>query len=137
MIIPINQTTLYALNQINKYKLGTVHSVYKKTINLSFDGQLLALQANHSPVSPISFITAMDSSQMDKLNISIGSPVIVSKNKLTILEDTENYSFRYGQAEIFETCLNTNLNDSELLSLKLILKDVISQVTDYQMYKNI
>ena len=40
---------------------GTVHSVYRKTINLSIGGTLAALQAKGSPISPISLITTLTS----------------------------------------------------------------------------
>lgn len=128
MNLSINKTTLFAINTLAKYKHGVVHSVYRRTINLSFNNQLLALQADNSPVSPISFITALDSNELEALNISTGDQVIVSKNKLTIIGSHENYSFRYGQAKIFDTGFSSNLNYDEISSLRTNISKVLSQV---------
>ena len=63
---------------------GTVHSVYRKTINLSISGTLAALQAKGSPISPISLITTLTSEEMEKLEISVGDFVSLKKNIITI-----------------------------------------------------
>ena len=128
MNLSINETTDFAIKTLNKYKQGRVHSIYRRTINLSFDGQLLALQADHSPVSPISFITALDSVKMEELDISVGDQIIVSKNKLTIIGNSENYSFRYGQAEVFDTSFAPDLEYGEITTLRTTIAEVLSQV---------
>ena len=128
MNLSIKQTTAYAINTLAEYKQGSVHSVYRRTVNLSFNGQLLALQADHSPVSPISFITALDSDGMEALNISAGDQVILSKNKITIIGNHENYSFRYGQAEVFNTGFAPDLNYEETHQLRTTIWNVLSQV---------
>lgn len=128
MNLSIKQTTSFAINMLENYKQGIVHSVYRRTVNLSFDGQLLALQADHSPISPISFITALGSSKLESLNIAAGDPVIVSKNKLTIIGNHENYSFHYGQAMIYNTGFAPNLEYEEVDQLRTNIQKVISQV---------
>lgn len=128
MNLSIKQTTHFAIDTLEKHQRGTVHSIYRRTINLSFDGQLLALQADHSPVSPISFITALDPDRMEALNISVNDQVIVSKNKLTIIGNHENYSFRYGQAKVDETKFVPNLKYEEIDRIRTDIKKVLSQV---------
>lgn len=127
MNLSINQTTGFAINTLSRYKQGVVHSVYRRTVNISFDGQLLALQADHSPVSPISFITALDSSGLESLNIAVGDTVIVSKNKLTIIGNHENYSFRYGQAVIYNTGFASDLKYEDIAILRTHIQKVLSQ----------
>ena len=126
MNLSINQTTHFAINILNRHKHGVVHSVYRRTINLSFGGQLLALQSDCSPISPISFITALDTSEMETLDISVGDQVIVSKNKMTIIGSHENYSFRYGQAKVHETKFVPNLNYEEIEQIRTIIQNILS-----------
>lgn len=128
MILPIKHTTDFSIKTLLKYKQGIVHSVYRRTINLSFDGQLLALQADDSPISPISFITSLSNSELEKLDIFVGDQVVVSKNKLTIIGDHENYSFRYGQANVFHTDFSPDLGYEKLDLLRTNIQEVISQV---------
>ena len=127
-IIPINHTTAFALRTLGRYTKGKVHSVYRRTVNLSFDGQLFALQSKGSPISPISFITALSASELEALDITSGALVISSKNKLTILGSDGNYSFRYGQAEILKTDFAPDLSASAMEKLKTGIKDVINAV---------
>lgn len=127
MNLSINQTTVFAINTLSHYKQGFVHSIYRRTINLSFDGQILALQSDHSPVSPISFITSLTTSEIENLNISVGNLVIVSKNKLTIIGNHENYSFRYGQAQVHETYFVPDLKYDETELIRTIISDILLQ----------
>jgi hypothetical protein len=128
MIYSINRTTHFSLELLKNYQQGIVHSVYRKTINLAFDGQLLALQANHSPLSPISLITELDTAQMEALHVSAGNKVIVSKNKITIIGDKENYSFKHSTAAIYETRFTPEISASDIYKLKTTIRTVISNV---------
>ncbi len=128
MIFSINKTTQYILALFKQSSQGVVHSVYRKTINLSFNGQLVALQACHSPLSPISLITELDTAQMEALDISTGNKVIVSKNKITILGNSENYSFKHSTAVIYDTTFVPNLETETVESLRYTIKCVISDV---------
>ncbi len=74
----ITATSRYAFELLKgPFIHGTVHSVYRKTVNLSFNGQLLALQAAGSPLSPISLITNLTAGEINALGISPGDPVLV------------------------------------------------------------
>ena len=50
------ETTTNVRELLESSPAGTVHSVYERTVNLSFSGRLVALQTDGSPVSPISVI---------------------------------------------------------------------------------
>lgn len=70
-------TTLTAFGQarLERHPAGTVHSVYRKTVNLCLGGQLLALQAAGSPLSPISLLTDLEEAALAALPLAMGDPV--------------------------------------------------------------
>ena len=51
---------------------GSVHSVYRNTINLLFQDQLWALQSSLSPLSPISLQTELSPLAMSALSVRPG-----------------------------------------------------------------
>ena len=69
-LFSITDTSDYLNELLSGETSGTVHSVYRKTINLSIGGTLAALQAKGSPISPISLITTLTSEEMEHLEIS-------------------------------------------------------------------
>lgn len=84
----ITNTSSYALRLLHRPPAhGTVHSVYRKTVNLLLRGELLALQAARSPLSPISLISALDGAQMNALAVSPGDPVAVREDGILMIGD--------------------------------------------------
>lgn len=75
--IRILQTSEYSRKILSGNEHGIVHSVYRKTINLQFNGQLLALQSKDSPLSPISLITELTEDEMETLALTSGMPVTI------------------------------------------------------------
>ena len=77
----ITRTSQYAFDFLNRHRRGAVHSVYKKTINLEMDGQLLAIQVSGSPLSPLSLITdqtaeSLDTNHLDnRITITVAAKV--------------------------------------------------------------
>lgn len=63
---------------------GTVHSVYRHTVNLQFPDSLLALQCQGSAVSPISLILPLDGAKMDALPITQNAPCFMYPNHIEI-----------------------------------------------------
>ena len=74
----ITRTSQYAFDFLNRHRRGAVHSVYKKTINLEMDGQLLAIQVSGSPLSPLSLITDQTAESLDTLKLQPGDPVLAT-----------------------------------------------------------
>jgi hypothetical protein len=72
----ITDTTHYADSILGANAEGTVHSVYRKTINLLLGGQLLAIQAAGSPLSPLSLLASLSEEQLGALPISAGQRVV-------------------------------------------------------------
>ena len=83
-LFSITDTSDYLNELLSGETSGTVHSVYRKTINLSIGGTLAALQAKGSPISPISLITTLTSEKMESLEISAGDFVTLKENIITI-----------------------------------------------------
>ena len=83
-LFSITDTSDYLNELLSGETSGTVHSVYRKTINLSIGGTMAALQAKGSPISPISLITTLTSEKMESLEISAGDFVTLKENIITI-----------------------------------------------------
>lgn len=77
---PITFLSDYCLHILRNASLGAVHSVYRKTVNLSVGGSLLALQAKNSPISPISLITDLPLGISDVISCRPGQKVFISPN---------------------------------------------------------
>lgn len=74
----------YAIRLVGSHNHGAVHSVYRKAINLSLDGQLVALQAAGSPLSPISLILPLSEGEIAALPVAVGDPISASPGMLQI-----------------------------------------------------
>lgn len=61
-----------------------VHSIYEKTINLMLKNQLVALQTEGSPLSPLSVILPLNRNEMAKIKVHTGMPVKIAPDKLII-----------------------------------------------------
>lgn len=120
MIFPILHTSDFARNFLQTDCSGTVHSVYRKTINIQINGQLMALQAIHSPLSPISLITDLSQEEMASLSITAGMTVEVDPAH-SLLEIYENASSIEPEAVFsFSEALTRNLRLSAHLTREKI-----------------
>ena len=80
----ITAIAAYAAQQLEECRFWTVHSVYKKTVNLQAGERLLALQAASSPMSPISIITDMDVRAFEVLPVKPGQQVSIAGSRIII-----------------------------------------------------
>lgn len=106
MNISILKMSLYVETLLKNARAGLIHSVYQKTINLSFDGVLVALQANGSPLSPISLITALPSADMKALNPNPGEHVYLSETGIHLNSSGKIHSVSYAGAEKYDLLLS-------------------------------
>lgn len=98
---PIQRTTALVRQLLSVCTTGTVHSVYRKTINLSIGGPLVSLQASNSPLSPISLITTLSELEMSELMVSAGQPISLEKDSIHL----PAMEFCLTSAKIVETKL--------------------------------
>ncbi len=75
MIFRIAKLSTYASQIIQNETVGSVHSVYRSTINIMVNDHLLALQTKHSPFSPISLITNLNHDEFNEVNIEEGQTI--------------------------------------------------------------
>lgn len=80
----IKTMSLYGDGILNENSCGTVHSVYRKTVNLSLGGRLLALQPYGSPMSPVSLLIQVSEKEFECLGIRAGDRVIVTEGAVEI-----------------------------------------------------
>lgn len=74
----------YSFHILQNAVRGTVHSVYRRTVNLSVGGSLLALQAKDSPLSPISLITDLPQGADGLLPLRPGQEVSIDPKARTL-----------------------------------------------------
>ena len=99
-LFSITDTSAYMKKMLLHETCGTVHSVYRKTINLSIGGTLAALQAKGSPVSPISLITTLTSKEMEGLGITAGDAVTIENDDIIIRKFNNSIIFSFAQADV-------------------------------------
>lgn len=88
----IKEISLYAEAILQTFTAGTVHSVYRRTINLTDGIHILSLQTDGSPLSPISLITSLSPGEMGKLSVSPGDPCPAPN--LFIRRDARRYDLK-------------------------------------------
>lgn len=119
----IHTFSTYTQQFLKKCPKGSVHSVYKKTVNLILDGQLLALQANGSPLSPLSLITCLTEAEMQSLPFSVHDQVTVTGSHIRI----GAFSFPFSKATALDTHLKHKLSAEELSTLSQQIPNVLFQ----------
>ena len=111
MNIPVICASSYALSLLQKTASFQVHSVYRKTINLSGGSSLLSLQAFGSPVSPLSLITCLSLPEMEMLKAAPGIPVQNRPDSLAFSASGEEYIFTLLGTQTVDSFLRSGLPD--------------------------
>lgn len=88
---------------------------------MNIDGSLLALQACHSPMSPLSLLSNLDEETMTGLHITAGMPVKITSSSVVI----GSCEFYYDSAECFSCELHKALQPTEIQTLKKRLETVL------------
>lgn len=126
---PITFLSDYCLHILRNASLGAVHSVYRKTVNLSVGGSLLALQAKNSPISPISLITDLPLGISDVISCRPGQKVFISPNTLTLMSDQpsgeDTVSFDFGQSRHEDLRLSQSLSGPQVSLLSQNIRTAI------------
>lgn len=115
MDIRITAAPVYVRQLLERHKRGAVHSVYRKTVNLLLGGQLIALQAADSPLSPISLITALTAQEMAALPIQTKDCAAISSG---VIQIGENCYFSTENADSANLKLSSCLSGEELSVLE-------------------
>lgn len=116
MNIPVTAASEYILAFLGGRRQGFVHSVYRKTVNLSFDGQLVALQAAGSPLSPISLLTPLTDGETAALPVAAGMPTMTTSGTLQV---GENLTFLFDRV----SPINLQLTESLPFEKRILLRE--------------
>ena len=126
MIIQITKSTTFVQNILNQSKNGIIHSVYRKTINILFNSQLIAIQCAGSPVSPLSMISSLSSKKFNSLDIEIGDKVSVIDQQISIYRNNNTkFIFDFSDSNIISTYLNLHLSDELLKEIRISVQKVL------------
>lgn len=109
---------MYAAEILKKYKTGKVHSVYRKTVNLSFGEYLVAIQSAGSPVSPVSLITDSSEKQLKEIGAVAGTEVYIKSDSIR----AGDAAFLFESAAAIECGLRGPLPQARLKYIKAELK---------------
>ncbi|MCQ2508450.1 MAG: DUF2877 domain-containing protein [Dorea sp.] len=130
----ITDTATYAVQRLKSYSAFRVHSIYRKTINLHAAGKLLAIQAQGSPLSPVSLITNLSQAQMEQLPVFEDQAVYITKTHLIFCKDSEKpaplFAFSYQDAQVHDLALPGIYKDASsgfLSPFKDLLYSILSQ----------
>ncbi len=103
----ITAITTYVLQQLDVRRFWTVHSVYKKTVNIQAGERLLALQAASSPMSPISMLTDMKVRDFEALPVKPGQQVSIFRDRIHISSLEHPVTFLFRPKEVQSTRLTS------------------------------
>ena len=85
MIFHITKLSTYAMQILQNSTTGSVHSVYRNTVNIIVNDRLLALQTADSPFSPISLITNLNTDEFAQNDIQEGQTVTLDYTAAAIV----------------------------------------------------
>lgn len=114
----ITETASFAAHILKHHPVGSVHSVYRKTINLNFGTHLISLQSASSPLSPISLITSLDEMEMKTLSVHPGDPVTVHGQTLTIFSAEGLTVFTLTNATVFPSFVPNCFSDISMSAIE-------------------
>lgn len=126
----IRTSTVYIEQLLSQMKgtIGRIHSVYRKTINISIGDSLIALQTMGSPVSPISLITKLNEEEMNHLGICAGDIVHFSDETIEIKGRDNCCRFSRSDSVIYDTHLTGTLLPPNVHRLAANIKSAVSSV---------
>ncbi|RHV31769.1 DUF2877 domain-containing protein [Ruminococcus sp. OM05-10BH] len=106
----ITDAASFALSFLNRRPDLKIHSIYRKTINLTDGSFLIALQAEGSPVSPLSLITNLTSGEMAALPVTPDTAVQIISGQIIFSLSEESLSCSFEKAQIQNSFLSSALS---------------------------
>lgn len=126
----IQQLSRYAENILEHLTAGSVHSVYRRTINLTDGRQILSLQTDRSPLSPISLITNLTAEGFGMLSVSPGDAVRFDKDGILITGGKEtscpSYHFTFEGPQYYDLKLSKALDADVRPALAASIQNAVS-----------
>lgn len=112
--LSVLKTSSFAMNFIRGPHSGLIHSMYRNTVNLMLDQQIIALQTASTPLSPISVILPVCTGEMQSLFFDPSGICCCDNRSITV---------RQGGGTAVQLTLTP---DSEICSSRLDLTQMIN-----------
>lgn len=128
MYYSIDSLSQFGKSILEAHSSASVHSVYRKTINLSFGTSLLSLQAEDTVLSPISLITSLSETEMERLPVCPGDPVSISNQAIKIYVKTFGpivFQMNTNHSRIQNLSFTPQLSEPQLSDLISMLKTAL------------
>lgn len=124
----IHQLSQFAFETLESATSARVHSIYRKTINLDVNGQILAVQVEDSPLSPISLITDMTQEDMEELGLAFHQQLSINQEELYLVGKNAPYRkiFSYKGTQPLDLSLSPCNSKANLPLLKKSIKKAIA-----------
>ena len=110
----IKQLSNYAEQILLHLSAGTIHSVYRRTVNLTDGRQILSLQTEGSPLSPVSLIC------------SLSADSIFDREAVTLQGRSRLYRFTYTDAVRLDLKITKPLTNQARLTLASNIRAALS-----------
>lgn len=126
----IQKISLYGEDIIKNSLRGSVHSAYKKAVNLFLNNRLLSLQPAGSPMSPVSLITDISGKRFEELEIETDDGVIIESNMIIInsrAHSSGEYRFSFSEAMTADLHLSKYLIPIKIRTLSEELSSALSK----------
>lgn len=122
----IKQLSNYAEQILLHLSAGTIHSVYRRTVNLTDGRQILSLQTEGSPLSPVSLICSLSADSMNALDIKAGDKVLFDREAVTLQGRSRLYRFTYTDAVRLDLKITKPLTNQARLTLASNIRAALS-----------
>lgn len=122
----IKHLSNYARQILHHLSTGTIHSIYRRTVNLTDGKRILSLQADGSPLSPISLICNLSADAMNIPDIKIGSKVHFDRDTLILQGDSKFYRFTSTDAVLHNLEITEPLTAQARLTLSSNIRTALS-----------
>lgn len=122
----IKQLSCFAERLLRRLSTGTVHSVYRRTVNLTGNSAMLSLQAAASPVSPISLISDLSADGLNALSLNPGDRVRFGPDFFDIRKSTCAFRFSFADARRYDLKLSGSLDRRSLSTLSSRVRSALS-----------
>lgn len=122
----IKQSSNYAKQILCRLSTGTIHSIYRRTVNLTDGKEILSLQADGSPLSPVSLICNLSAEDMSKLDIKAGGRVLFDRETITLQGNSNPCCFTYTDAGFLNLKITEPLTIQARLTLVSNIRTALS-----------
>lgn len=106
----ITEISTSAYKKMQGMNFGCVHSIYKNTINISLEKEIISIQPKSLSKTPMSISIENKDISLDQLNILKGQKVDIENYFINI----NNYRFNFKETNLWNPNLNLTINHLDI-----------------------